>query len=257
MVLIPAFFVTACLYAMVGFGGGSTYNALLALADTDYRIMPVVALVCNLIVVTGGTWRFARSGHLELRRAAPWVAASVPAALVGGALHVSERFFIGVLGLALLLAALHIIFLPPSPADAASKGVAATGWLVPLAAGLPLGFLAGLVGIGGGIFLAPLLYLLRWGDARIIAANCCFFILVNSVAGLLGQATKLDDPAILTSVTAYWPLFPAVLVGGQIGSYLGAARINRKWLRVMTALLIVYVSVRLLWRWHGMESKRR
>ncbi len=108
--LVPAFLVTAMLYAAVGFGGGSTYSALLALAGTDYRIMPVLALICNLIVVSGGTYRFFRSGNLDLRRVAPWVVASVPAAWLGGKIEISENIFIGVLGLSLLLAGLQLLF---------------------------------------------------------------------------------------------------------------------------------------------------
>lgn len=251
--LAPAFFVTALLYAAVGFGGGSTYNALLALAGTDYRIMPVLALLCNLIVVSGGVYRFARAGHLDLRRVAPWIIASVPAAWLGGRIDVSESFFTGLLGMSLFLAGLQLLFQFNSRAETRDGPAIDRHPFVPLSIGAGLGLLAGLVGIGGGIFLAPVLYFLRWGNARIIAGTCSFFILVNSLSGLAGQAMKSGDMTLGAQMGEYWLLFPAVLIGGQIGSYMGAIRLDPKILRVLTAVLILYVAIRLLWRWWGMD----
>lgn len=253
ILLVPAFLVTALLYAAVGFGGGSTYNALLALAGTDYRIMPALALVCNLIVVSGGAYRFARAGHLDLRRVAPWIIASVPAAWLGGIIDVSERFFTGLLGICLLLAGLQLLFQFNKAEGFHDTPAIDRHPFVPLTVGAGLGLLAGLVGIGGGIFLAPVLYFLRWGNARIIAGTCSFFILVNSLSGLAGQAMKSGDMALVTQMGAYWMLFPAVLIGGQIGSYMGAIRLDPKILRALTGLLILYVSLRLLWRWWGLD----
>lgn len=252
MFLSLCFFITALLYASVGFGGGSTYNALLALAGTDYRLLPVLALLCNLIVVSGGTWRFARAGHLNLRRIAPWIAASVPAAWLGGYLHIPERFFIGLLGASLLAAGVQMLWQARKSIGIRSVSSMDKHPALSFFVGGGLGFLAGITGIGGGIFLAPVLYLLRWGNARIIAGTCSFFILVNSLAGLAGQAMKLGDMALLTHLEAYWILFPAVLIGGQIGSYMGALRLDIKVLHILTALLILYVAARLLWRWWGM-----
>jgi len=251
MFLAALFFLTALLYASVGFGGGSTYNALLALNGVDYRIMPTIALLCNLIVVSGGTFRFARAGHLNLQRIAPWIVISVPAAWLGGYLHVPERTFIGLLGLSLLAAGIQILLQSRGGGDMQASSSVSRHPLLPFAVGGGLGFLAGLVGIGGGIFLAPVLYLLRWGSARMIAGTCSFFILVNSLAGLLGQVMKLGDTALLTHMAGYWLLFPAVLIGGQIGSYMGSARFDPQILRILTALLILYVAVRLLLRWWG------
>lgn len=250
--LVPAFFVTAMLYASVGFGGGSTYNALLALADTDYKIMPVLALVCNLIVVSGGTYRFFRSGNLDLRRIAPWVVASVPAAWLGGKIEIPEEVFIGVLGMSLLLAGLQLLFRFNERGETETLCLGTAHSFLPFFVGAGLGFLAGLVGIGGGIFLAPVLYFLRWGNARTIAGTCSFFILVNSLAGLAGQFMKSGDMAFMVQVADYWVLFPAVLVGGAVGSYMGALRLDPKILRFLTAFLILYVALRLLWRWWGM-----
>lgn len=245
--LALAFFVTALLYAIAGFGGGSTYTALLVLAGTDYRAVPILSLACNILVVSVGSWRFARAGHLDWRRVWPLFVTSVPAAWVGGRLVVEKELFVGLLAGSLLVAGLTMLWQPcwkheiePAPGPR---------WIEPVAGG-GLGFLAGLVGIGGGIFLAPLLYLLRWDTPRRIAATCAMFILVNSIAGLAGQASK-GLVATGSVFAEHALLFPAVLFGGLIGAGLGARRIEPQWVRIVTALLILYVAGRL-----GLEAVR-
>jgi uncharacterized membrane protein YfcA len=134
------------------------------------------------------------------------------------------------------------------PAWQRAEGPALVGsWVEPVV-GAALGFLAGLVGIGGGIFLAPLLYLLRWDAPKRIAATCAAFILANSVAGLVGQASK-GVATVLDVVGDHWTLFPAVAVGGMIGATLGSGWIDARWVRMLTALLILFVAVKLLLRW--------
>ena len=165
ILLALSFFLTALLYAAAGFGGGSTYTALLVLADTDYRAVPVISLLCNILVVSVGTWRFARAGHLDWQRSWPLFLLSVPAAWLGGRMHVGETLFVGLLAVSLLLAGLLMLWQPHWQREAVAPRRAR--WADPLAGGV-LGFLAGVVGIGGGIFLAPLLYLLRWGAPRAI-----------------------------------------------------------------------------------------
>ena len=174
--LALAFFATALIYASVGFGGGSTYGALLALNGIDYQILPSLALICNIIVVTGGVWRFHRAGHLALKRTLPFIMTSIPFAFIGGRLPISEGLFVGLLGLSLLGAAVQMFFGTSIKQSESNKknsaGINAT-------VGAGLGFLSGMVGIGGGIFLAPILHFMRWGNAHTIAATCSFFILVN------------------------------------------------------------------------------
>lgn len=247
--LIGAFALTALLYASVGFAGGSTYNALLVLAGVDMRIFPLVALACNLIVAGGGTIRFARAGLMPWRRVAPLLACSVPAAWLGGLLPVSRSLFLLLLGLALLAAALLLLAQREEGREARRIAVRAP-WLALAAAG-PIGLLSGIVGIGGGIFLAPLLHLIRWDGARRVAAAASLFILANSLAGMAGQAMKLgraNDPA-LAAALSYWPLALAVLAGGQAGSWLATSRISPALIRRLTALLIAAVAIRLLWQW--------
>jgi len=262
MILLALMFAgTALLYASVGFGGGSTYNALLVLHDADYRVLPAIALVCNLIVVTGGVWRFGAAGLLRLGRIAPFIVSSIPLAWLGGRMPVSETLFVGLLGGSLLLAGVHLFFGPRGETQSAAPAASALSaplflslpLSLPLAlalgAGGALGFLAGVVGIGGGVFLAPLLYFMRWGPAREIAAAASFFIFVNSISGLAGQLTQLGEARLLPALAAYWPLFPAVLIGGQVGSRLGALKLPETAIRRLTATLMIYVAVRLLWRW--------
>jgi len=249
LVLIFLFFITAALYASVGFGGGSTYNALLVLSGADYRILPAIALTCNIIVVAGGTYAFTRAGAMRWRRLAPFLITSIPAAWAGGRIPVSETLFIGALGFSLLAAGLHLALDRNREVEAEAAPVpAALAWGV----GGGIGFLSGLVGIGGGIFLAPVLYLIRWGKPKEIAAACSAFILVNSVSGLTGQIMKLDDLNTLSLMGNYWMLFPAVLIGGQIGSRLANFGLSSLTIKRLTAVLILYVSARLLLRWYGL-----
>ncbi|WP_340692902.1 sulfite exporter TauE/SafE family protein [Hyphomonas sp.] len=248
ILLAILFFITAGFYAAVGFGGGSTYNALLVLNGTDYRILPSIALCCNIIVVTGGVIRFWQAGHLRIARLVPFLAASIPAAWLGGRLPVSETMFIGLLGGALLLSGLHLVFqsAPEALSDQEENKASA---IIGLAVGGSIGLVSGLVGIGGGIFLAPILYMLKWGPPRQIAAACSLFILANSFSGLTGQIMKLQDTDVLSLVLPYWPLLPAVLVGGQIGSWFAAQGLQPKWIKRLTAVLILYVACRLILRW--------
>jgi uncharacterized protein len=241
--LAAAFFLTALLYASVGFGGGSTYTALLVFAGTDYRVLPVVALACNIIVVTGGSIRFARAGLVPWRKVLPLVAVSVPFAFLGGRTPIRETAFLLLLGASLLAAgALLVLQRPPRDAEPAEPRPLIDGVL-----GGAVGYLSGLVGIGGGIFLAPIQHLMRWAGPRQIAATASLFILANSVAGLAGQLTKLGT-AGATNLIAWWPLFVAVLVGGQIGSHAGIRLFSEPLVRRATGLLILAIAIQLLWK---------
>lgn len=244
--LALAFFLTAALYASVGFGGGSTYTALLSLAGTDFRFLPAISLVCNVIVVTGGVIRFARAGEMPWKRVLPLVAVSAPLAWLGGLAPITEEMFRILLGLSLLVAGLLLLFQREAAGAGATRGKSTP---FDIAAGAGSGLLAGLVGIGGGIFLAPVLHLTRWGTPRAIAATASLFILINSIAGLAGQTMKLASGGQgLTPLLAYWPLMLAVLIGGQIGSYAAIRILSQTLVRRATGILILYVAGQLLWR---------
>ncbi len=242
LALAAAFFVTALLYASVGFGGGSTYAALLALSGLDYRVLPVVALACNIIVVSGASVRFARSGLTPWRGALLLTALAAPAAFLGGLVPIGRDAFLTLLGGSLVLTALSML-IPVRESDADQPTALARA--VPLAAA-PLGFLAGLVGIGGGIFLAPLLHLTRWNGARAIAATASLFILVNSLFGLAGQLAKRGPDLFAGAMVDALPLLIAVAIGGQIGSLMAARLLPLRWIRWLTAALVLVVGLRLL-----------
>lgn len=240
--LVVAFFATALLYASVGFGGGSTYSALLALSGLDYRVLPLVSLACNIVVVAGSTVRFSRAGILPWRRALLLTALAAPAALLGGLTPIDERNFLLLLGASLVLTGVTLLIPVAQSSEARATSAAR---FAPFAAP-PLGYLAGLVGIGGGIFLAPLLHLVRWAEAKSIAATAALFILVNSLFGLVGQILKGGEGRFEAAIGFGLPLLVAVAIGGQIGSYLVVKFLPQRWIRWITAGLTLFVGVRLV-----------
>ena len=240
--LALAFLVTALLYASVGFGGGSTYAALLAISGLDHRLLPMVALACNIVVVAGSTLRFARAGILPWRGAVMLTALAAPAALLGGLTPIDEAGFLLLLGASLVLTAVTMLIPISEQRTAESSSLAR---FMPVIAA-PMGYLAGLVGIGGGIFLAPLLHLTRWRDARAVAATASFFILVNSLFGLAGQLLKQGPGAFGGALGAALPLLIAVAIGGQVGSLMAVKVLPKRWIRWLTAALVFVVGARLL-----------
>ena len=240
--LALAFLVTALLYASVGFGGGSTYSALLALSGLDYRVLPLVSLACNIVVVTCGSIRFARAGLTPWRKALVIVLLGAPASFLGGLTPIREATFLMLLGVSLVLTALTMLI--PVRETVRGQPLRFARWM-PWAAA-PLGYFAGLVGIGGGIFLAPLLHLTRWHETRGIAATASLFILVNSLFGLGGQLVKNGPDLFGQSLGAALPLLLAVVIGGQVGSLMAARLLPPHWIRWLTAALVLVVGVRLL-----------
>ncbi|MBT8464044.1 MAG: sulfite exporter TauE/SafE family protein [Myxococcales bacterium] len=246
LILALLFLVSAALYASVGLGGGSTYNALLVLADTDYRLLPSIALACNLIVVAGGVWQYRRSGALSLGFAFRFVALSIPMAWFGGRVPIQRDTFVLLLGLCLLAAGLAMWFQPTRTKAPRDRSALLT-WLLGLPLGGAIGFVSGMVGIGGGIFLAPALHLTRLADPKRVAATASFFIMVNSIAGLVGQTMKQGTTAHLLELADYVWLGVAVFVGGQIGSRLSARVLSGHVVKRLTGLLVLYVAGRLLY----------
>jgi hypothetical protein len=239
-----AFFGTALLYASVGFGGGSTYSALLALAGFSAALLPIVSLSCNVVVVTGSTIRFARGGITPWKGALALSLIAAPLAFLGGQTPIKEATFFLLLGLSLIVAGLALL-LPRAPeSEGEPNGYAR---FMPFAAA-PLGYLAGLVGIGGGIFLAPLLHLTRWDGARQIAATTSLFILINSIAGLVGHLSKQGPDRIALALSGVLPLLIAVVIGGQIGSLLALRFLPEKVIRWLTAALTIWAGSQLLLR---------
>lgn len=252
LILTGLFLLVAAAYSSVGFGGGSTYNALLILSGTDFRLVPSIALTCNILVVTGGVYHYWRAGVLSFGKLLPFIVLSIPMAWLGGRVPVSEQLFIGLLGFSLLVAAAQMLLSPGNPLNSPDHRPLHY-WLIAVPAGGLIGLLAGITGIGGGIFLAPIIYFLQLAPARTIAGITSSFILVNSVAGLAGQMMKAGEHSPFQGWVEAWPLFIAVIAGGQLGSRLGAYRLPESWIKRLTAVLMLYVAARLIWRWAGVS----
>ena len=172
------FFITAILYSSVGFGGGSTYLALLLIWGIPYFIFPVIALFCNIIVVSGNCFNYIRAGNLNLRLLVPYLIGSIPLAYIGGSLSIEKQTFEILLFLVLTIAGILLLFNSKSyEEDKASYRKIPI--LVSILIGAVLGYISGIVGIGGGIFLSPILFLLRAGKAKHIITAASLFILIN------------------------------------------------------------------------------
>lgn len=237
------FFFVALVYSTVGFGGGSSYLALLHWQGVGPALLPIIGLACNLLVAFQGFVQFARAGHFPWRRSFPFLALSAPAAYLGGLFPVHETTFFLLLAIA-LTAAGCLLLMPMHGCDQSGEyvrhpwGERLAPWL-----GAGLGLLSGIVGIGGGIFLAPILHLTRWAPAKQVAALAAGFIVCNSASGLAGQLQKNDWNTVV--IAPYWPLPVAVLVGGLIGARGGSSILPPVRIRQITGVIILIVAANL------------
>ena len=189
IILSILFFVTAILYASVGFGGGSTYLALLLVFGVPYYIFPVIALICNIFVVSGNSFNYIKAGNLNLKLLIPYLIGSVPLAYIGGSLPVDKNLFEILLFLVLTFAGIMLLIKFKSYDDE-NKKYKNIPIIISILIGGILGFISGAVGIGGGIFLSPILFLLKAEKPKVIVTTASLFILINSISGVLGQFTK-------------------------------------------------------------------
>ena len=242
MILLAIFFlVTAILYSSVGFGGGSTYLAILLLWGVPYFIFPFIALSCNIIVVSGNCFNYIRAGNLNVKLLIPYLIGSIPLAFIGGSLPVEKKLFEILLALVLSAAGI-LLLLNFKSYDDKEENYKKIPILVSILIGGSLGFASGIVGIGGGIFLSPILFLIRAGRPKHIVTAASLFILINSISGIIGQLTK---NAVLTEISNYWHLLVAVLIGGQIGNFLNLKIFPTRILALLTAILVVFVAARI------------
>ena len=241
IILSILFFVTALIYSSVGFGGGSTYLAILLIWGVPYTIFPVIALVCNIIVVSGNSINFLRSKNINFNLLFPYLIGSIPFAFIGGSITIEKSLFEILLFCVLLVAGIFLLIESKSFNKEQIK-INKIPRLISISIGSIIGFMSGIVGIGGGIFLSPLLFLMKAGYPRHITSSASLFILINSIFGIAGQLTK---DQVLDQVTNYWPLFLAVLIGGQIGSLLNIKFLSNKILALLTSFLVIFVAIRM------------
>ena len=241
IILSILFFVTAIFYSSVGFGGGSTYLALLLIWGVPYYIFPVIALICNIIVVSGNCINYIRAGNLNFKLLIPYLIGSIPLSFIGGSLTIDKNFFEILLFIVLFLSGI-LLLINFKSYDDNEESYKKIPIYISISIGSVLGFISGVVGIGGGIFLSPILFLIRAGKPKHIVTASSLFILINSLSGIIGQLTKND---IINQIASYWFLFVIVFIGGQIGNFLNLKLFSNRTLALITGCLVIFVAFRM------------
>jgi uncharacterized protein len=241
IILSIFFFITAIFYSSVGFGGGSTYLALMLIWDVPFYIFPIIALFCNIIVVSGNSINYIRLGNLNLKLLTPYLIGSIPFAFFGASMSITKELFEILLFIVLIIAGIFLLIESKAFNDDQIK-INSIPKLIAIFIGSIIGFTSGIVGIGGGIFLSPILFLMKAGYPKQIATTASLFILINSIFGVAGQLTK---DIVFEEFLNFWPLFVAVLGGGQIGNFLNIKFLSNKILAIITSLLVIFVAIRM------------
>ena len=244
LLLTLLFLITSILYSSVGFGGGSTYLALLLLWDVPFYIFPIIALSCNIIVVSGNCINYTRAGNLNIKLLVPYLVGSIPLAYIGGSLEIDKGIF-EILLFTILTIAGFLLLINFKTYNDDKKNYRKIPLLFAVLVGSLLGFISGVVGIGGGIFLSPILFLLRAAKPKHIVTTASVFILINSLSGILGQLSKNE---ILEQILNYWPLLLAVFIGGQIGNFINIKILPTRILALITSSLVLLVSARMFYK---------
>ena len=241
IILSTFFFITSILYSSVGFGGGSTYLALMLIWEIPFYIIPILALCCNIIVVSGNSINYIRSGNLNLNLLVPYLVGSIPFAFFGASITISKELFEILLFIILFIAGILLLIKNKSYSNDQIK-INSIPKVMSVFIGSVIGLISGIVGIGGGIFLSPILFLIKAGLPKHIATAASLFILVNSIFGVAGQLTK---DIVFNEFLNYWPLFLSVFIGGQIGNFLNIKFLSNKTLTLITSLLVIFVAIRM------------
>ncbi|MCD2421415.1 sulfite exporter TauE/SafE family protein [Niabella pedocola] len=242
--LLFFFLIIAFVYAAVGFGGGSSYLAILAMYGLPFKELRLIALICNIIVVSGGVYIYIRNGQVRWKKTLPLILLSIPMAYLGAVVRISQDTFFIILGCSLIAAAV-LLWIKTKPASITEiKEPVKKAFLKNSALGGAIGFLSGMVGIGGGIFLSPVLNLMKWDLPRIIAATASLFILVNSVSGIAGQLSAIQGTIDHTRILL---LCGAVFIGGQAGSRM-SIQFNPVVIRRLTAVLVFCAGIEVLFK---------
>lgn len=237
ILLYLLFFTGSILYASVGHGGASGYLAAMALLGVSPELMKPTALCLNIIVSGIASWKYVRAGRFRWSILWPFTLASLPLAFLGGGLTIPTLYYRPVVGLVLLYAAWRMSFFEAGE----EQPLRPVKMSLVLIAGAAIGFLSGLVGVGGGIFLSPLLVMLRWEHPSRVAGISALFILVNSIAGLFGYM-------ITQSLAAHSSLLTAgivVAVGGYLGADLGSRKLSNLAIRRLLAVVLVVAALKM------------
>ena len=232
------FFAFAALYASVGHAGATAYLAAMALFDVSPSIMRPTALVLNMLVAGVGSYKYLRAGCFSWQKFWPFALTSIPMAYLGGRIHLPLRAFELLLGIVLLFAALRLLARPRQMGEKDLRPFSLP-WALWL--GAIIGFLSGLVGIGGGVFLSPVLIFLRWEEPRRVLGIASLFILVNSLSGFLGLLSSA--PALPAAL----PLWGAgVILGGWIGAEMGSKRLSAAGIQRALGVVLIIAALRAL-----------
>tara|TARA_B100001287_G_scaffold246022_1_gene223731 strand:- start:47 stop:706 length:660 start_codon:yes stop_codon:yes gene_type:complete len=212
--------------------------------DIPYYIFPIIALVCNVIVVSGNSVNFLRSGNINIKLLWPYLIGSIPFAFIGGSISLDKALFETILFIVLFLAGIFLLLESKSYEKKIIKFNSIKRYLSFLV-GSAIGFVSGVVGIGGGIFLSPLLFLMKAGYPKHITSTASLFILINSIFGIMGHLTKKQ---VSSEIFDFWPFFLIVFLGGQIGSYMNVKIFSNKTLALLTSFLVIFVAIRMGFR---------
>lgn len=287
LILVVVFFTIAMLYSSVGFGGGSSYIAVLVLFAFPYFTIVQTALLCNIVVVSSSTYLFFKNRVIDFRKALPYVMASVPMAFLGGAIEIDKKSYLTLLGAVLLYSGLKVLISKsgngqekndpanvvytaesgnykvsvqnngrlyrkeifshtgPRTEEKGFAGLHKCSFPAAFVTGGAVGFISGMVGIGGGIILAPILHLTGRLEAKSIAAISAFFILVNSISGFAGQLTKVG---LAVDTALILPLVAAVFLGGRLGVSLSLKKFSGIFVKRATGALVLFVSLRIFYQ---------
>ena len=209
--------------------------------DIPYFIFPIIALFCNIIVVSGNSINYIKSGNLNLKLLTPYLFGSIPFAFIGASISIEKELFEILLFFVLFIAGIFLLIESKSFNEDQIK-LKQIPKILSIFVGSIIGFVSGIVGIGGGIFLSPFLFLMKAGHPKHIVTSASLFILINSIFGVIGQLTK---DTVFNEVLSYWPLFLSVFIGGQIGNFLNIKFLSNKTLTLITSLLVIFVAIRM------------